>query len=307
MTDPSIAEAIKTFDREHVGLSSGALSIVLRITNKAQRMSFPLRVEDFLTPGQGQVSAKGGDTVKKILNSHGINRHLASESGRTSRGSIQRMQRYVELLNRLRPDLAEVERFWVGRIQNYFDSKPFNFKLDPSKSLRTCFRNLLDQAIERQREASGTMYAGAMMQHLVGAKLKILSPTTSVGYGFSVADAPTNRAADFNLDDSAIHVTTAPSAGLLEKCHNNLSIGLRPIIITTEDGVGGARAIAKQVGIEERIDVIEIEQFLTTNVYERSAFRRDARPAFVRSLIDAYNEIVAEAESDPSLKIEFDE
>ena len=93
----------------------------------------------------------------------------------------------------------------------------------------------------------------------------------------------------------------------MEKCRNNLSVGLRPIIITTEDGVGGARAIAKNVGIEERVDVIEIEQFLAANVYERSGFKREARPEFVRKLIGFYNEIVAETETDPSLRIEFEE
>lgn len=307
MTDCFDIEALEAFDREHVGLSSGALSIVLRVTNKARRMTFPLNPANFLTPGKGQVSGKGGATVRAILKSYDVHRHLSSEAGRTSRGSIQRMLLYIELLNRLTPDLAVVERFWVGRIQNYFDSKPFSFRLDPSKSLRACIRQLLDQAIARQREMSGTMYAGAIMQHLVGAKLNIVSPDGFVAHGFSVADAPTNRAADFVLDDSAIHVTTAPTGALLEKCRNNLSVGLRPIIITTEDGVGGARAIAKNVGIEERVDVIEIEQFLAANVYERSGFKREARPEFVRKLIGFYNEIVAETETDPSLRIEFEE
>lgn len=307
MTDSSQIAALSAFDRDHVGLSSGALSIVLRITSKAQKLPFPLKASDFVTAGGGQVSVKGGETVRKILQRHGVDRHLSSESGRTSRGSLRRMEQYVDLLNDIRPNLNRAEEFWVGRIRNYFDSKPFVLRLDPAKSLRVCIRHLLDQAVERQRQTSGTMYVGAVMQHLVGAKLQIVWPAAVVEHGFAVADGPTNRSADFPVGDSAIHVTTAPSVGLIEKCAGNLSVGLRPIIVTTEDGAGGARAISKNLGVDDRIDIIEIEQFLAANIYERGGFQRETRSDFVRDLIARYNCIVARAETDPSLSIELDE
>lgn len=303
-------EALVRFDGEQVGFSKGALSVVLTVTSRARAMEFPLVPEKFLTPSGGQVSGTGGPSVSKILRNYDIIRQLSAEGGRTSRGSIERMRLYVGLLNDLSRgsdlDLEAAEKFWIERIQNYFDSMPFHLRLDPSKSLRACVRNLFDQAVERQREATGTRYAGAVMQHLVGAKLRIISPNATVIHGFATADAPTNRSADFTLDDVAIHVTTAPGEPLLSKCRDNLSLGLRPIIVTTEDGVGGARAVAKQFGIEDRVDILEIEQFLAANVYERSGFRRESRPEFVRSLVVVYNEIVAEAETDPSLRIEFE-
>jgi hypothetical protein len=309
MTSVREREALAKFDRENVGFSKGALSVVLTVTHKARGMSFPLKPDSFLTPSGGQVSGTGGPSVSKILQRYNISRKLSAEGGRTSRGSIERMRLYVALLNKLEEeggvDLQAAEQFWVGRVQNYFDSMPFTFRLDPSKSLRACIRNLLDQTVERQREASGTRYAGAVMQHLVGAKLRIVSPGATVTHSVATADAPTNRSADFTLDDAAIHVTTAPSHALLSKCNDNLGIGLKPIIVTTEDGVGGARAIARQLGIEDRVDVIEIEQFLAANVYERSGFRKENRAEFLKSLIGSYNEIVAEAETDPSLRIEF--
>jgi len=95
-------------------------------------------------------------------------------------------------------------------------------------------------------------------------------------------------------------------AGLIAKCAGNLSSGLRPLIVTTDDGVGGAKALARQAGIDERIDVVEIEQFLAMSLYERSRFARDARSDAVAELVDRYNGIVVECETDPSLKIVFE-
>ena len=116
-------------------------------------------------------------------------------------------------------------------------------------------------------------------------------------HGVAVADAPFARAGDFLLGDVAIHVTTAPGEALIRKCQGNLSSGLRPLVVTTEDGVGGARALAKQAAVDERVDVIEIEQFIATNVYEWSTFAKGGRPTAVREIIDRYNRIIGECET----------
>ena len=58
-----------------------------------------------------------------------------------------------------------------GRVRTFFAAKPFMIKLDSSRSLRLVVRDILAQAVERQRNTPGTNYAGATMQHLVGAKL----------------------------------------------------------------------------------------------------------------------------------------
>ena len=298
------------FDTEHVGLSKGSLSLALILTRNAKAKTFPLDQADFLTARGGQVAGLGGPAGKRILGDHGVERILSTEGGRTSRGNMERMVAYLAVLNAIHArdalDLDEVEKYWVGRTLAYFDAQPFTFKLDPAKSLRACVRDLLAQAVERQREVRGTMYAGAVMQHLVGAKLDYVTKGALEHHGFAVADAPSNRSGDFLIGDVAIHVTTAPGEALIRKCQANLSTGLRPLIITTDDGVGGAKALSKQAGVDERLDVIEIEQFIATNVYEWSAFDRDARPLAVRDIIDRYNRIVAECESDPSLRIEFD-
>jgi len=303
--------ALQAFNDLHIGLSKGSLSLALVLTRNARTKAFPLRSADFLAPSGGQVASLGGAAVKKILSEHHVTRILSSEGGRTSRGNIERMNAYVEALNALQAsgelDLPAAESYWVERVHAYFDAQPFTFKLDPSLSLRTCVRNLLAQAIARQREVSGTMYAGIVMQHLVGAKLDYVTKGAVQHHGVAVADAPNARSGDFLLGDVAVHVTTAPGEALIRKCQDNLSSGLRPLIVTTDDGAGGAKALAKQSGVEDRIDVIEIEQFIATNVYEWSVFAKDGRPTAVREIIDRYNRIVSECETDPSLRIEFED
>lgn len=76
-------------------------------------------------------------------------------------------------------------------------------------------------------------------------------------------------------------------------------------MITTQSGVGGAIALAKNADVAERIDIIEIEQFIATNVYEWSAFQQTKRSVTVRQMVEAYNRIIDQCETDPSLKIEM--
>lgn len=309
MTAPQ-RQVLQQFDNDYIGLSKGSLSLVLILTRNAKAKTFPLDKAQFVTAKGGQVAGLGGPAVRKILAGHDVDRILSTEGGRTSRGNMERMGAYIDVLNALHDqgtlDLEDAEHYWVERTHAYFDALPFTFKLDPGRSLRACVRDLLAQAVARQREVKGTMYAGAVMQHLVGAKLDVVTKGAVQHHGFSVADAPSNRSGDFLIGDVAIHVTTAPGEALIRKCQSNLSTGLRPLIVTTEDGVGGAKALSKQAGVDDRLDVIEIEQFVATNVYEWSVFERDARPSAVQEIIERYNRIVGAVESDPSLRIEFE-
>ena len=148
------------------------------------------------------------------------------------------------------------------------------------------------------------MFAGAVMQHLVGAKLDLALPKAQLEHkGFSVADAPIGRKGDFLIGDTSIHVTTAPTESLIRKCCDNLNENLRPVIITTQSGAGGAGALAKNAEIDNRIDILEVEQFVATNVYEWTSFEQSQRPTRIRDLVEAYNIIVDSVETDPSLKI----
>lgn len=286
----------------------GPLSVALVVTQHAKKMGLPLDPEKLLTEGGGQVLGLGKGAVQAILKKHGVVRVLASEGGRTSRGSLNNMREYVVFLNTLEGavDLDAVETFWIDRVHEFFAGKPFRIKLDQSRSLRVVVRDVLSQAVERQKTTPGMYYAGTVLQHLVGAKLDCaLGKAKFEHNSFSTADAPSGRVGDFLIGDVALHVTTSPGEAVIEKCRDNLNDGYKPMLVTLQSGLTVAEGLASNVGLGDRIDIFEIEQFVALNLYELGKFGADGRKIAVAGLVDRYNEIVDEFETDPSLKIEL--
>lgn len=285
------------------------MCVALVVTQHAKSMGLPLDAGALVTERGGQVLGLGKSAVQSVLNRHHITRVLASEGGRTSRGSLGNMREYVAFLNDLARagdiDFKAVEGFWIERVNEFFAAKPFKIRLDASKSLRAVVRDVLAQAEERQRTTPGMYYAGAVLQHLVGAKLDCaLGQGEFTHNSFSTADAPSGRAGDFLIGDVAIHVTTSPSEAVIAKCGDNLNDGLRPMLVTLQRGLPVAEGLADNAGISDRIDVFEIEQFIALNLYELGKFAASGRKTAVSDVVTRYNEVVDEFETDPSLKIE---
>jgi uncharacterized protein DUF4928 len=306
----NIQEQLQKFSKEYRIIGKGPLSVVLVITRLSKDASFPLTSKDFLTEKGGQVKGLGKSAVQTILKDYGISRTLSEEGGRTSRGSIDLMKNYLSFLNSLYQqkilNFEKIERWWIDRVKTFFAGKPFKFKIDPSRSIRSAVRDLIEQAFKRQKDVPGMMFAGAMFQHLVGAKLQLILPSGIVKHnGFSVADEPSKRIGDFVLDDVCIHVTTAPSESLIRKCKNNIERGKRPIIVTSNKGAAGIDVLSANEGIEGRIDIFEIEQFVASNIYEIGKFVQDGRRITVEQLFKCYNKIIEDCETDPSLKVEI--
>ena len=287
--------------------SKGQLCVVLVLTRNAAAHKLPFDQLDFITSANGQVKGLGKAAVQRILAEHGINKVLAEEGGRTSRGSMGLMMAYLQFLNQTlqsMDDLKSVEHFWIQRVRRFFDAKPFRLQIDRSRTVKSAFQELILQAEHRQSESPGTTYVGAMFQHLVGAKLQIALPGQDFPtFGYAVADHPTQRQGDFQIGDCAIHVTTFPSESLLRKCADNLKQDLRPIIVTSARGAIVAESMAANMGIRERIEVIELAQFLSTNLLEWSKFDSAHHSVALDRLITAYNAMVMRHETDPSLCI----
>lgn len=306
----SLQEVLQSFAAERKFKGKGPLCVALVITQYARSMDLPLEAERLITEGGGQVLGLGKGAVQAILNRHGITRILAAEGGRTSRGSLGNMREYVAFLNDLHTqgllDLDAIEGFWIDRVHQFFAGKPFKIKLDASRSLRTVIRDVLKQAEDRQKTTPGMYYVGAVMQHLVGAKLECaLGPGKFEHNSFSTADAPGGRVGDFALEDVVIHVTTSPGEAVIEKCRDNLNDGLRPILVTMQKGLTVAEGLSENAGIVDRIDVFEIEQFVALNLYEMGQFKAGGRKAAVVKLVEHYNAVVKAFETDPSLMIEI--
>ena len=176
-----------------------------------------------------------------------------------------------------------------------------------SKTIGANLDDLFEQAKKRQSQSPGTQYLGAVLQHLVAAKLSLILPKGSFeAHGASVADAPTGRQGDFVINNMAIHCTTAPGAALIDKCKANLREACHPIIITVFDRVRTTLDLASDAGIGGRVEVWDIQQFLSANVYERSTFDETRRNSTLADIVGKYNEIVLEKENDPSLCIKFE-
>lgn len=305
-------QRLEGFQITHKVTSKGSLSVVIQLTRALREKGLPADPESFKTKRQGQVAGLGGANLRKILGEHGITRQLSAEGGRTSRGSMELMQDYVITLNAWHAedpvDLEAVEAYWVEQVRKFFQGKPFRMSADASLSLSSSFDALFDQARSRQQENPGTQYLGTLLQHLVAAKLTLVLPEGSFEvHGASVADGPTAREGDFIVGDVAIHCTTAPASLLMQKCAKNLRDGLQPVIVTIPERVASARSLAEDEGIGRRVDVLDIAQFLTSNIYEMSFFDRSRQSGAIGAIIDEYNIIVDRVETDPSLRIRFDQ
>ncbi|HJG36595.1 DUF4928 family protein [Enorma phocaeensis] len=285
----------------------GALALVVQLTRAFSKDSLPIDPADYVTGKQGQVAGLGESNLRKILADHGITRQLAKEAGRTNRGNMGLMHAYAEFINGLPEpvDFYEIENYWIACVNEYFAGQPFKLAKDSSRSVTDAVNGLLEQATRRQRENPGMKYAGTVLQHLVAAKLELLMPTIEI-HGASDADDQTGRAGDFIIDDTAIHCTTAPANLLIEKCRSNIEHGLNPVIITISDRVTTARNLLEDADIGGRVEVWDLQQFLSTNVYEHGFFNSNTRKNVLSELIDNYNSIIDEFETDPSLHIEYD-
>lgn len=301
---------LQEFTKDRKFTRKGPLSVALVVTQHARNMGLPLDCEKLLTEGGGQVLGLGKSAVQAILYRHGIERVLAAEGGRTSRGSISNMREYVALLNRIHgdghADLQAIEAFWVAHVQEFFAAKPFRVRLDASSSLRLVVRDILEQAEERQKAALGVWYVGAVMQHMVGAKLDCaLGPGKFQHNSFTTSDEQSGRKGDFFVGDVAIHVTTSPGEAVIQRCRDNLNDGHRPILVTRQRGLTVAEALAENVGLGDRINIFEIEQFIALNLYEMGKFVMEGRRTVLKDFVTRYNEIIDEVETDPSLRIEL--
>ena len=304
------SETLKRFFDENHMASKGALCVGLVVTREAVERGLPIQFESLLTENRGQVRILGKAPVQKILGDYGITRVLAEEGGRTNRGNMGLVEKYLALLNEARfskDDLLEIEQWWIDRVSDFFEGKPLVMKFDPSKSIRSIVHDLIDVAEKRQSQNRGGQVVGAVLQHLVGAKLSLVIPHEKMPqmHGAYVADAVSDRGGDFSYGDAVIHVTSAPGEALIRKCERNIDDGFHPIIITTCRRVSVAEGLAESAGIANRLEVWDIEQFLSMNLNEHGLFCQQGRKNMASRLVDAYNKIIDDCETDPSLKIQI--
>jgi hypothetical protein len=316
-SDPLTAR-LEEFRQTHAVFRKGGLSVVLFLTRKAQTEGLRISLESLRTERQGQVAGLGRSAIKRILADYGIQKPLASEAGRTSRGSLGLAEEYTRFLNDLfasgrlgRNDadineaLKRAEAWWIDRVNDYFNTRRFELEVRPELSVAQIISNLLADAKGRQRALPGSTIEGAVLHHLIGTKLALKYGDDRVPpRSYSTADAPTQTAADYVVGSISFHVTTSPSEGLMEKCRANIGSRLRPVVIVPSARLPAAQQIAEMAGILERVEIYGAEQFLSANIYEKAGLGETDPGEELETLKDKYNERVALVETDLSLQIE---
>jgi hypothetical protein len=282
--------------------------------------AFPLE-EGFYAPGSQLRNASGG-RAKAILAEHGETRKYHSEGARTSRGTIDHARALAAAINSAghtagvaefdateRKSLAFLLQQWfVERVRDdYFEKKKITAELNPGWSIRAVVASLLQAGRERPGNA-----AGALAQHLVGAKLKIRFAGSDVeieginNESYTTADQQTGRAGDYQLNDTAIHVTMSPSMGLFAgRCCDNLNNHFRPRVLVPDDQLSRAITYAQDAGIDKLVAIQSIEDFIGTNIEETAGFSQAKIKELLKELVEVYNERIEAAEVDMSLKIEI--
>ena len=302
----SLAAKLEEFASSRSFTGKGPLCVALVVTEHARERGLPLDPDQLVTKSGGQVRGLGQSQVQKILARHGIERVLAAEGGRTSRGSLGNMRAYVRFLNQLSQEahLESVEAFWVHRVRDFFAGQPLRIKLDPGMGIQAVVRALMDQAAKREMEYTGRWYVGTMIEHLVGAVIDCGFGLGAVSHhSSSSADQPSGRSGDFHLDATVVHVTTSPGEAVIRRCAANLEAGLRPVLVVRGRSVGTATDLANNAGIEDRVDVLPVEQLVTLAVFGSRAFGVRERRDALSKIVERYNDIVGEVETDPSLRI----
>lgn len=307
--DSALCASLAKWKSGHEIVGKGQIATMIYASRLARNRGLPFdTINGIRTDGEGQVKGLGKSAVQKILRDYGVTLTLAEEAGRTSRGSLGNIRAFMDYLNDLHDaadgvDASAVEAWWIDQAKAFFNARPFALRFEAGKSLRTVIRDLVTQAKKRQDESAGTMFVGAMLQHLIGAKLEIALGEPVAHHGFSVADAPGGRTGDFEIGNASIHVTTSPGEAVIRKCVENLNAGREPIIVTVYAMLPIADFQATQLGIADKIDVLDAEQFIVANLHEFGSFKGDQRRVSVETLVDKYNEIIDANETDPSLKI----
>ncbi len=216
------------------------------------------------------------------------------------------MRAYVRFLNGMGDlvDLEAVEAFWLGRVREFFAGQPLRMRLDPGLGIQAVVRDLIDQAAKREMEFAGRWYAGALIEHLVGAVIDCgLGDGLVAHHSASAADLSSGRSGDFRLGNTVIHVTTSPGEAVIERCASNLADGLVPVLVVRGRSVGTATDLANRAGIDDRVDVLSIEQVISLAVLGLEGTDAGGRKDVLNRIVTRYNEIVDEVETDPSLKI----
>ena len=288
--------------------SKGSIAAALHVLSRL-RTDYKLDIAAHVAGGEAQITGLSASALKTVLAEFGEGRVLSSVGGRSNRGARGDV---AALLIALRPLQLEStnettrnkvlkaaqQHIVTAYVSLFFAAKRVKALFDPASATA----RFIDAILENAR-LSGK--AGAVAEYLVGAKLACRFPTKQIrNKRFSTSDAQGGFAGDFEIGNTAFHVTVAPMPELFEKLKDNLEQGHRIYLLVPQSHVVGAQQNATLIA-GGRIAVEAIESFVATNVDELSEFDGTKLKSGFRCLLDKYNERVNEIELDKSMLIDI--
>lgn len=272
------------------------------------RSNFDLDIESHKAERSDQLGGATLPNVQKILARYGEERILLKEGGRTNRGLIKNLSPLVDaMINAKMASLSDddkdralekMQSFLADKAKETFNSEKISFDYKKGMTSRAVVSTILESGQKREK-------AGAVAEYLVGAKLALRFPDYDIrNSAASAADDQANEQGDFQINDSVFHVTISPNRGHYDKCQRNLANDLRVFLLVPDSMLAGARQNA-YLEMGSQVSVEAIESFVSQNIEEISDFSNERIACNIKSLLEKYNERVAEVETDLSLQIEI--
>lgn len=291
-------------DRPAKGVVAAALVVLERLRTKCE-----LSLNSHLAEGGAQIAGLNLSSLRKILGRFGESRQFPSEGGRTNRGNNRPIQLLLEALSaadfgrlseaeRLRL-IDEFQMYLVESLDAYYSLQRVQFDFDRSNMPRNVIADILVAAHQRNQ-------TGAVAQHLVGAKLAIRFPDIAVGNSpYSAADEQAGRSGDFQIGNTAFHVTVAPNMGHINRCARNVKDGLSAMVLVPDSKLAAARQMLDTDELRNKVVAESLESFIGQNLSELAGFAPAEFADNLANLLAEYNRRVAEVETDESLLIEI--
>ena len=187
----------------------------------------------------------------------------------------------------------------TGKAHEWLISRqPIRVSCDRQQSPSAWVASILEKAKGRS--------GGVVEQHLVGAKLQQRHPEISIpNHPGHAGDSQTGRSGDFPLDKVSYHVTATDGKEATERCKQNLETGVHPVLLVPQRYLEKAQLRAELAGIQKRVSILAIEDFITQNIIEMSTNQRQDFFSTLKAIIEEYNRRLESVETDLSLRIEL--
>lgn len=286
------------------GLIASSLCVLERLRDYRS-----LDFKDHLTKKGGQIAGVSRQRQDSILNRFGETRVFTKEAGRTNRGNHD----YIKaMLDSIRQDsfqklnenaqhtaIDKMQELLYGVVKKHFDLDRVSFEIPQPLSPYACINAILEAAAHSSKQ-------GPVAQQLVAAKLRLRFPDINIlTFPVYAQDTQTGRKGDVVVNDTAVHVTVAPNESHYRACRKNVSESMLALLLVPAIKVDATRQFLAQTGPVDGIAVQGIEDFVAQNISEIAEFNKNKLAVSLGRLLDEYNTIIDQHESDKSLMIDI--